>query len=151
MEEESPPPLVPAVGVAVFDELDRLVLVRREDTPWRLPGGRLRPRESCVDCARRECREELGHEIDIESLLGVGTSPGERTYNYPDGRSAQFVGVVLRGRLGPEVAQPEDVPDYKGLCDIGRFTIRDLPDDIVSYDLPSIRYALSGTKEPFFN
>lgn len=32
---------------------------------WEFPGGKVEPGESPADCARRECREELGVEVEL--------------------------------------------------------------------------------------
>lgn len=37
-----------------------------------LPGGRVKDREALLDALRREVREEIGREIDIDDLLFAG-------------------------------------------------------------------------------
>ena len=43
---------------------------------WEFPGGKVEPGESEVDGLMRECREELGVEIDVGELLGCAESSG---------------------------------------------------------------------------
>ena len=62
------------VGVValVRDDKDRILLLRhtyRLARPWGLPGGGLKPGESLEECLRRELREEIGMEVEIEGLL----------------------------------------------------------------------------------
>ena len=45
---------------------------------WEFPGGKQEAGETAADCLVRECREELGIEIDIVALLE------QTSYTYPD-------------------------------------------------------------------
>ncbi|UTH74757.1 NUDIX hydrolase [Chromobacterium sp. IIBBL 290-4] len=45
---------------------------------WGLPGGALEPGETIHECIVRECREELGLEVEVKWLTGVYY---HRTYN----------------------------------------------------------------------
>ena len=49
------------------------VLIHRAETDdfWALPGGRAELGETAHDTLRREMREELGQEVDVERLLWV--------------------------------------------------------------------------------
>lgn len=53
-----------------------LLLAARRTQPaelagrWELPGGQVEPGEAEVDALRRECREELGAEVDVRRRLG---------------------------------------------------------------------------------
>lgn len=56
-----------AVGVFLFDQQSRLLLIERGRPPaaglWTIPGGRVERGESLEDACRREMREETGIEI----------------------------------------------------------------------------------------
>lgn len=54
-------------GVIIHD--DRVILLKNERNEWELPGGKLEPTESPVDCLEREIREELGVAIRPGQLL----------------------------------------------------------------------------------
>ena len=73
-------PRVLVVGLALIpDAHGRLLLVHaRYSGRWIFPGGYLHPGEAPLDGLRRECREELGHDVNVRALAGFGTerSPG---------------------------------------------------------------------------
>ena len=136
--------LAPSAGVAIRDAAGRILLGRRaDDGTWCLPGGRLDPGESFAECARRECREELGREVELTGLAAVLSDPATQTKTYPDGRTVHFVGVVFRGRLGARVAEPD-----AELAATGWFGPGELPEEIMAADLPAIRHVLGGARDP---
>ncbi len=60
---------------------------------WEFPGGKQEAGEKAADCLVRECREELGIEIDIVALLE------QTSYTYPDKKkrtSENFMGAAGR-------------------------------------------------------
>jgi 8-oxo-dGTP diphosphatase len=64
-----------AVAAIVFDERDRVLLMRRRDHGnWEPPGGVLRPGEQPDEGVAREVREETGVEIEVGPLTGVYTN-----------------------------------------------------------------------------
>lgn len=73
----------PAVGVGavVFDAWNRVLLVRRGAPPklgfWAVPGGRLEPGETLVQCCRRELREETGLDIEPGPIVAVADRAAE--------------------------------------------------------------------------
>ena len=68
------------VDCVVFDERDRLLLIRRRNPPFAgqfaLPGGFVDPDETTEDAARRELLEETGLEARALRLVGVYSKPG---------------------------------------------------------------------------
>lgn len=77
---------IPCIGAIVFDEQERLLLVKRANPPaqgkWSLPGGRLESGETSEDGVVREVREETG--LDVKVVREVGTiqrdAPSGDTY-----------------------------------------------------------------------
>ncbi len=62
-----------AVGL-IFDEAGRLLIQRRPEDKmlgglWEFPGGKLQPGESLEAACRREVREELGIEVEVEAFF----------------------------------------------------------------------------------
>ena len=64
------------VGAIILDSQNRILLLQHRFRPgggWGIPGGFIHPREQPEDAIRRELREEIGFEIEIESLAFVRT------------------------------------------------------------------------------
>lgn len=126
-----------------MDDEGRILLGRRrDDGTWCLPGGRLEPGESFADCARRECLEELGSEVELDGLIAVLSNPETQIRRYPDGRIIQLVGVVFGGRLGPHHGDGDGE-----ITEVDWFSPDQLPEtEIMPADLPAVRHALSPTE-----
>ncbi|MEV4532337.1 NUDIX domain-containing protein [Asanoa sp. NPDC049518] len=92
----APLPLVGVIAV-VFDELGRVLLVRRSDTgEWALTTGCLEPGEQPAAGAVREVREEAGVEVAVERLLAVEALDLSVA---PNGDQVWWVAVGVRCRL----------------------------------------------------
>jgi ADP-ribose pyrophosphatase YjhB (NUDIX family) len=107
----SPQPVAAAIPV---DGEGRVILLRRGFDPgrglWTFPGGFVDLGESVEQAAHRETDEELGLTIELDSLVGVYSRPGDRV-----------VLIVFRARTTgrprttPEATEvrafaPEDIP-----------------------------------------
>jgi len=81
--------------VVVEDERGDVVVGRRSIEPgyglWCLPGGYVNDDEHPADSALRECREEIGAEVEITGLLGV--------YHIHRSGAPSMVGIGYRARL----------------------------------------------------
>lgn len=81
--------------VVVENAAGELVVGRRGIEPgyglWCLPGGYVNDDEHPALAAVRECREEIGAEVEITELLGV--------YHIRRRGAASMVGIGYRGRL----------------------------------------------------
>jgi ADP-ribose pyrophosphatase YjhB (NUDIX family) len=66
-------PLTIGVRIIVRDPGDHVLLVRHTYAPgWHFPGGAIDPRETAVDAAQRELREEaLVESISTPKLMGI--------------------------------------------------------------------------------
>ena len=70
---------------------------------WEFPGGKQEAGETAADCLVRECREELGIEIDIVALIE------QTSYTYPDNKiglsffAAQITGGVPQKSVHQEI------------------------------------------------
>lgn len=108
------------VAAAILEESGEILICQRgpgggTDYLWEFPGGKLEPGETGEQCLIRECREELGIEIDILSLYA------STDYEYPDG-PIRFWFYRARRKRGIPVAtvheaicwaKPEDLKDFE--------------------------------------
>ena len=67
-----------------------LLVRRRDDGLWDLPGGGVNVGEEVEAAARRELREETGLEAGALTLLGVFSGDAHR-HTYPDGNEVAWV------------------------------------------------------------
>jgi len=66
--------VTPKIGVAaaVFDEHARILLIRRRDNAlWAMPGGWADVGESAAEMTAREMREETGLVVTVDRLIGL--------------------------------------------------------------------------------
>jgi ADP-ribose pyrophosphatase YjhB (NUDIX family) len=91
--------LLPSVGVAVFDDEDRLLLVHHADGDhhWGLPGGAVEPDETPADAAVREVAEETGLTVELVALAGV-LGGSEHEIRYDNGDVTRYVTTVFTAR-----------------------------------------------------
>src|ERR1700728_2191431 len=81
-----PKPITPFVGCDVFiiDQTNHVLLIRRRDNGfWALPGGCQDLGETPAECACRECFEETGFTVTCTRLLGVFSCTRYKYVNYP--------------------------------------------------------------------
>jgi ADP-ribose pyrophosphatase YjhB (NUDIX family) len=93
------------VGALVHDEEGRVLLIKRRFEPnkgrWSLPGGLLETGETLEFAGRREVREELGVEIEVEELFQVS----EEIIKDAEGKARfHFVLVDFLAKLSPSGA-----------------------------------------------
>jgi 8-oxo-dGTP pyrophosphatase MutT (NUDIX family) len=99
-----PNSIKPAAAVALFDGDGRILLLRRKDNDkWTMPGGTMDFGESLTQCAVREVREETGFEIDINGLIGTYTDPNV-LIAYSDGEVRQeftlvYIAAIKSGQV----------------------------------------------------
>jgi 8-oxo-dGTP pyrophosphatase MutT (NUDIX family) len=120
------PLLVPIAAVLVLDPAGRVLLQRRPEGRWGVPGGAVEPGESLEDAARRELREETGLEAGTLELADVFSGP-EFFHRYPNGDESYFVGAtyVARDVRGRPVADGRE-----GVA-LAPFPLDALPDDLL--------------------
>lgn len=89
----------PAAAVALFNSDGNILLLRRKDNDkWTMPGGTLDFGESLTDCAIREVREETGLHIRITALIGTYTDP-DILIAYSDGEVRQEFTLVYAAEI----------------------------------------------------
>jgi ADP-ribose pyrophosphatase YjhB (NUDIX family) len=99
LEAPKPNSIRPAAAVALFDSRGNILLLRRKDNDkWTMPGGTLDFGESLTDCAIREVREETGFQIRITALIGTYTDP-QILIAYSDGEVRQEFTFVYAAEI----------------------------------------------------
>lgn len=86
----------PASAVAIINGNKILMLKRKDNSKWTMPGGTLEMNESMVECAVREVKEELGLNITIKDIIGTYTDPDIRI-EYSDGEVRREFTIVYYG------------------------------------------------------
>jgi ADP-ribose pyrophosphatase YjhB (NUDIX family) len=77
-DPDAPAPnnVVPSASAIVTDELGRILLIKRRDNElWALPGGGHDIGETIEETAIREVKEETGLDVEIVALTGIYTDP----------------------------------------------------------------------------
>jgi 8-oxo-dGTP diphosphatase len=88
-----------AAAVALFNSSGNILLLRRKDNDkWTMPGGTLDFGESLTHCAIREVREETGLQIQITGLIGTYTDP-HILIAYSDGEVRQEFTFVYAAEI----------------------------------------------------
>jgi len=106
-------------AICVVERADgHLLLVRQSYRRggWGFPGGLLRRREEPADAARRELKEELGIDVDLDGLPVVVIDPAMRR-----------VDVVFNARLAAGSVAPESGPRSPEITDARWFPPDGLP------------------------
>src|SRR5688500_4552235 len=101
-------------GKAVIVREGRLLAIgnRGEDGVfYTLPGGGQEPGESLVDCVRRECREELGAEVEVGELRFVRDYVGRNHERAAQEGDVHALELLFECRLLSEPAGSGPVPD----------------------------------------
>ncbi len=88
----------------------KLLFVRERSDTWDLPGGGLEHGESIAEALRRECREELGTEIEITNTAPIIIPTWSKKFNTP------VLIIAYRVRL---VSPPTTTTDVSELRYIG--------------------------------
>lgn len=93
----------------IYDS-EKLLFVRERSDTWDLPGGGLEHGEGIAEALRRECREELGAEIEITSAAPIIIPTWSKKFNTP------VLIIAYRVRL---VSPPTTTTDVSELRYIG--------------------------------
>jgi hydrolase, NUDIX family len=93
----------------IYDD-GKLLFVRERSNTWDLPGGGLEHGEGIAEALRRECREELGAEIEITNAAPIIIPTWSKKFDIP------VLIIAYRVRL---VSPPTTTTDVSELRYIG--------------------------------
>ena len=104
----------PAAAVAILNSKREILMLNRKDNKkWTLPGGTLEFGESMTECALREVREESGLNVIIKDIIGTYTDPNIRVA-YSDGEVRQEFTIVYYGEaLNYDVSIDDESSQYQ--------------------------------------
>lgn len=133
--------LVPSVTGLVFDDSERILLVRHSNGGiWVAPGGAIDPDETPQAAVVRELWEETGLRVEPTRLLAVHGGPDCRV-TYANGDESSYVMAIFEcRRLGGDLH-----PDGEETLDARYFSAAEL----ATLDLaPWARVVLPGLMSP---
>lgn len=104
----------PAAAVAILNSKHQLLMLHRKDNQkWTMPGGTLEFGESMTECALREVKEESGLDVTIKDIIGTYTDPNIRVA-YSDGEVRQEFTIVYYGEVsGYNVELDEESSEFQ--------------------------------------
>ncbi len=87
--------IMPSVTGLVFDESDRVLLIKHTDVNrWVLPGGSIEPGETPANAVVREVWEETGLQVKPISICGVFGGPDFKV-TYSNGDQVSYIMTVF--------------------------------------------------------
>ncbi len=107
----TPNSVKPATAVAIINDRNEILLLKRRDNEkWTMPGGTLEFTEDLRTCAVREVQEETGYIVDIIDLIGTYSDP-QTVIAYSDGEVRREFTVLYSGQIvgGAERLDDESV------------------------------------------
>lgn len=100
--------IVPSVAALLFDEAQRVLLVRHDDRGlWVAPGGIVEPDEHPDATARREMLQETGIDVELVRILGAFGGPDFRV-RHANGDEVGYVMTVYEARASGGLPEFED-------------------------------------------
>lgn len=129
------PVVLVAAGVALTNAAGELLLLKRPDSEWDLPGGHLEPGESLEETAARELLEETGLTASIFQLLCVMS--GREVFHR--GRNAYYVTALFRADAPSSALKLSE--EHVG----GRFYTLDALPDHLSVSVRHVVAKLTGS------
>ena len=117
--------VLPSVTGIIFDERDRILLVRQsEGEVWSAPGGSVDPIETPADAVVREVWEETGLYTAPVRLLGVYGGPS-CVVTYPNGDRTAYVMTVfeceVRSGVLRSASDETNAAEYVGAAELSGY------------------------------
>ncbi|MEO3974726.1 NUDIX domain-containing protein [Streptomyces sp. CAU 1734] len=130
--------LLPGVSATVFDDLGRVLLVKRADNgQWSVIGGIPEPGEEPAATAVREVYEETAVHCEAERVVLVQGLP--KPVTYPNGDQCQYMDITFRCRATGGSARVNDDESQE----VGWFALDALPGELNNFARFRIEQALT--------
>lgn len=113
------------VSRAVILENNRVLLVKHQvenESGWVFPGGRVEENESTVDAVIRECKEETGYDVIVDSVCYLE----EYSIYYATYFNCSIVGGSLHLGFDPDMPEDKQVIKEVKWIDISDFDKYDI-------------------------
>lgn len=114
-----PETVEPAVMAVIFDELGRVLWVKRADNDmWGLPTGHIEPGETVSEAIIREVYEETGLQVTVKRYIGVYSDPGTLVVTHSTGKVSHYITsliecTVVGGNLRPDGVETAEVSFFE--------------------------------------
>jgi len=140
--------ILPSVTGILFDQDDRILLMRHGDTlNWVAPGGSIEPGETPADATVREMWEETGFEVILKGILGVFGGP-EFLVEYSNGDQCTYVMTLFEC----EVIGGEMIPNDPETLELRYFSIEELREvDLSPWARKVLPIIFDGRNRPTFD
>lgn len=122
----------------ILNEENKVLLVKHSygKCNWDLPGGKSEENESAEETAKREVKEEIGLNVNIERLTGIYYDPEYDMHHF-----------VFLAKNEDTTHQPE--PSSPEILECGYFSIDDLPKPISDFTYNRIINSLHRSEAVF--
>lgn len=131
--------ILPGVAGAIVRDNKILLVKHGELKKWQIPGGLMELNESIETTIKREIKEELNIDIEVDKLISVLSSP-EWVFEFPNGDKIQQLTFffLLRGDFEEDniKLQEEEIYDYKF------FDFNDIPENTMECCKEKIKHLI---------
>ncbi|HKX29147.1 MAG TPA: NUDIX domain-containing protein [Blastocatellia bacterium] len=142
----APNSIKPAVAVALFNEENKLLIIKRKDSGnWAVPSGTLEFGEDLIRCGIREVKEETGFDVELIDMIGTYTNP-KTVVAYTDGEVRQEFTMLYEGRIiGGEMCIDDESTEirWESIDELLKLSLaasqRQRIEDIVAYKMSGKR------------
>lgn len=104
--------LLVGCGAIIEDDKGQILLQRRLNNTWGIPGGLMELGETFESTAMREVEEETGLKINGTELFGI-YSGKDGYYVYPDGNQIYSLQIIFKALSFEGIIKPYDAESFE--------------------------------------